>query len=253
LNLREAHGLNEQWSSTMGGTFSTGTTYATGRQPDSVTIADLNRDGKDDLVLANFLDDSVWVRLGDSDGHLSVAGDIHDRQPAGFGHGTFAERAAMNRPEQAATESVASAIATRKSKHAPAKPVLLSTWSSHLRTGKPVGHWIVEAPPQRGLATGVAAADVDLRGQARQPRSPQQQPDPKLEALANNPMEENVMTRRPFNHILSPADRITVGKWARGVAAFYASIALLALIGVAVAHHRGEGAQNQFVICGHCN
>jgi hypothetical protein len=74
-----------------------------------------------------------------------------------------------------------------------------------------------------------------------------QQPDPKLEAPANNLMED-FMTRRPFNHTLPPTDRIIVEKWARGVAAFYASIALLALIGVAVAHHRGDGAQNQFVL-----
>ena len=55
------------------------------------------------------------------------------------------------------------------------------------------------------------------------------------------------MTRQSFNHTLSPADRIAVAKWTRGVAAFYASIALLSLIGVAVAHYRGEGAQNQIV------
>jgi hypothetical protein len=57
---------------------------------------------------------------------------------------------------------------------------------------------------------------------------------------------EDVMTRQSFNHTLSPADRITVAKWQRGVAAFYASIALLILVGVAVAHYRGEGGgENQ--------
>ena len=153
----------------------------------------------------------------------------------------------MIRLEQAATESFASAIATRKSKHAPAKPVLLLTWSLHPTTGKPVGRWIVEAPQQRGPATRAAAANVDFCGQSREHCSTQQQPDPKLEAPANNLMED-FMTRRPFNHTLSPTDRIIVAKWARGVAAFYASIALLALIGVAVAHHRGDGAQNEFVL-----
>jgi len=153
----------------------------------------------------------------------------------------------MNKLEQTPTEPVASAIATRKSKYAPAKPVLLLTWSPHWTTGKPVGRWIVEAPQQRGPATGAAAANVDFCGQSREHCSIQQQPDQKLAAPANNLMED-VMTRRPFNHILSPTDRIIVAKWARGVAAFYASIALLALIGVAVAHHRGEGAQNQFVL-----
>ena len=58
---------------------------------------------------------------------------------------------------------------------------------------------------------------------------------------------EDVMTRQSFNHTLSPADRITVAKWRRAVAAFYASIALVTLIGVGVAHYRGEGAQSQIV------
>jgi predicted small integral membrane protein len=56
-----------------------------------------------------------------------------------------------------------------------------------------------------------------------------------------------MMTRRSFYHSLSAADRITVAKWTRAVAAFYASIALVALIGVAVAHYRSEGAQSQLV------
>ena len=56
-----------------------------------------------------------------------------------------------------------------------------------------------------------------------------------------------MMTRRSFCQTLPPADRITVAKWTRAVAAFYASIALVALIGIAVAHYRGEGTQNQIV------
>ena len=55
------------------------------------------------------------------------------------------------------------------------------------------------------------------------------------------------MTRQSFYHTLSPADRITVAKWRRAVATFYASIALVALIGVGVAHYRGEGEQRQIV------
>jgi hypothetical protein len=57
---------------------------------------------------------------------------------------------------------------------------------------------------------------------------------------------EDAMTRRSFYQALSPADRITVAKWTRAVAAFYASIALVALIGVAVAQY-GEGEQRQIV------
>ena len=69
-------------------------------------------------------------------------------------NGTYAERAAMNKLELDVIETVASAIATGKSKHAPAKPVLLLTWSLDPTTGKPVGRWIVEAP---ALAPATAA------------------------------------------------------------------------------------------------
>jgi hypothetical protein len=62
--------------------------------------------------------------------------------------------------------------------------------------------------------------------------------------MPNNLMED-AMTRRAFYHTLSPADRITVAKWTRAVSAFYASIVLVTLIGVAVAHYRDEGAQSQ--------
>jgi len=54
------------------------------------------------------------------------------------------------------------------------------------------------------------------------------------------------MTRRSFYQALSPADRITVAKWTRAVAAVYVSIALVALIAVAVAQY-GEGEQRQIV------
>jgi hypothetical protein len=55
------------------------------------------------------------------------------------------------------------------------------------------------------------------------------------------------MTRSSFNASLSAADRNTVAKWTRGVAAFYASIALITLISVAAAHYRGERPQDQVV------
>jgi hypothetical protein len=58
---------------------------------------------------------------------------------------------------------------------------------------------------------------------------------------------EHAMTRQSFNHTLSPGDRITVAKWTCGVAVFYASIVLITLIGVALAHYLGEGAQTQIV------
>ena len=55
------------------------------------------------------------------------------------------------------------------------------------------------------------------------------------------------MMRRSFNHSVSPADRITVAKWTRGMAALYASIAILTVMWIAVPHYRGDGAQSQVV------
>ena len=55
------------------------------------------------------------------------------------------------------------------------------------------------------------------------------------------------MMRRSFNYPMSPADRIALAKWTRGVVAIYASIAFLAAMWIAVPHYRGDGAQNQVV------
>ena len=52
---------------------------------------------------------------------------------------------------------------------------------------------------------------------------------------------------RPFKHSMSPADHIIYVRWMRRAAALYASIAFLTVIGIAVAHYRGDGAQNQIV------
>jgi hypothetical protein len=43
-------------------------TYATGTSPISVTIADVNGDGKPDLVVSNYTDDTVGILLGKGDG-----------------------------------------------------------------------------------------------------------------------------------------------------------------------------------------
>ena len=72
-------------------------------------------------------------------------------------------------------------------------------------------------------------------------------PTPASKPMPHNTTEDVMMRRRSFCQTLSPADRTTVAKWTRAVAAFYASIALVALIGIAVAHYRGEGAQSQIV------
>ncbi len=50
------------------GTFAPRVTYATGVDPEAVTIADVNGDGKPDLVVANYSDSTISVLLGNGDG-----------------------------------------------------------------------------------------------------------------------------------------------------------------------------------------
>jgi hypothetical protein len=51
---------------------STPVNYATGDNPSSTAIADLNHDGKNDVVVANEYDDDVGVYLGNGDGTLQT-------------------------------------------------------------------------------------------------------------------------------------------------------------------------------------
>jgi hypothetical protein len=50
------------------GTFRTGQSIAVGKDPDFVTVADMNGDGLPDLVVANLFDDTASVLLGNGDG-----------------------------------------------------------------------------------------------------------------------------------------------------------------------------------------
>ena len=50
------------------GTFQAQQTFATGHGPDSVVAADLNGDGKTDIIVANFADNTLGVLLGNGDG-----------------------------------------------------------------------------------------------------------------------------------------------------------------------------------------
>ena len=50
------------------GTFAPRVTYGTGVDPEAVTIADVNGDGKPDLVVANYSDGTISVLLGNGDG-----------------------------------------------------------------------------------------------------------------------------------------------------------------------------------------
>ena len=48
-----------------------------GSRPDFVASADLNGDGKTDLVITDFYDDIVWVLLGNGDGTFTASGNMH--------------------------------------------------------------------------------------------------------------------------------------------------------------------------------
>ncbi len=52
--------------------FTTPTTYAAGNGPDSVAVADVNGDGKSDLVIANYTGNSVSILLGNGDGTFTA-------------------------------------------------------------------------------------------------------------------------------------------------------------------------------------
>ena len=54
------------------GTFRPQKTYATGTNPDSVRVSDLNADGRLDVVVANMSSNSVGVLLGNGDGTLQA-------------------------------------------------------------------------------------------------------------------------------------------------------------------------------------
>ncbi len=57
------------------GTFAPKVDYATGTDPESVAVGDLNGDGKPDVVTANFVDNSVSVLLGRGDGSFASKSD----------------------------------------------------------------------------------------------------------------------------------------------------------------------------------
>jgi hypothetical protein len=57
------------------GTFQPLVSYPTGNEPLSVAVADLNKDSKQDLILANYLGNSVSVLLGNGDGTFQLRSD----------------------------------------------------------------------------------------------------------------------------------------------------------------------------------
>src|SRR5208283_547668 len=45
----------------------------TGHRPGSIAVADVNHDGKPDIIVANTEDETVSVLLGDGNGHFALA------------------------------------------------------------------------------------------------------------------------------------------------------------------------------------
>lgn len=58
---------------TGGGAFGAATTYPVGTEPVSIALADFNRDGKTDIVVANQLSNTVSVLLGNGNGTFAAA------------------------------------------------------------------------------------------------------------------------------------------------------------------------------------
>lgn len=61
---------------TGGGSFATATTYATGLQPTKLKIADMNRDGKKDIISLNYSNFTITTFLGNGSGTVSARSTI---------------------------------------------------------------------------------------------------------------------------------------------------------------------------------
>jgi len=69
-----------------------GSQFSAGIEPRSVAVADLNADGKPDLVTTNISSNNVSVLLGERQRDVSDPADLRRRQPAAFRRGVGCQR-----------------------------------------------------------------------------------------------------------------------------------------------------------------
>ena len=107
-NGRLEHGVGAAEHDGAGATtasFAAQQTFATGSEPRSVTVADLNGDGQPDLIVANKYSNTVSVLLnttapGASQPRLRHPANLRHRQPAGIRDGGGLERRWQARPDR---------------------------------------------------------------------------------------------------------------------------------------------------------
>ena len=82
------------------GTFQAQQTFATGIDPDSVAVADVNGDGKPDLVVANDDSNTVSVLLGNGNGTFQAQQTFATGAESDVGGGGGRERRRQARPRR---------------------------------------------------------------------------------------------------------------------------------------------------------
>ena len=130
------------------GTFQPQTTYATGIEPDSVAVADVNGDGKPDLVVANYGSDNGERAAGQRQRHVPAA------------QATFATGASRIRSRWRTSTATASPTSSPPTTAATRVSVLLGNGNGTFQ-------------PQTTFATGT---EPDLGGGGRRQRRRQARP-----------------------------------------------------------------------------